>query len=142
MRVTIAPTWALSARPLPETAALTSLGVCRATGSPRRAATTIAMPLAWAVPMTVRSGAGEDPLDRHGVGPVLVEPRLDAALEVHQPLGDVQVGGGAEHVDVDQVQRSADAAVDHAHAAAGQPGVDPEHAHAVALRPNTCSHAR
>ncbi len=54
-RVTIAPTWALSARPLPETAAFTSLGVCSATGMPRRAATTSAMPLAWAVPMTVRT---------------------------------------------------------------------------------------
>ena len=53
MRVTMAPTWALSARPLPDTAALTSLGVCSAIGSPRRAATTIAMPLAWAVPMIV-----------------------------------------------------------------------------------------
>src|SRR4029079_14966954 len=50
IRVTIAPTWALSARPLPDTAALTSLGVCSAMGSPRRAAHTIAMPLAWAVP--------------------------------------------------------------------------------------------
>ena len=53
MRVTIAPTWALSARPLPETAALTSLGVCSAIGRPRRAAATIAIPLAWAVPMIV-----------------------------------------------------------------------------------------
>ena len=53
MRVTMAPTWALSARPLPDTAALTSLGVWSAIGSPRRAATTIAMPLAWAVPMIV-----------------------------------------------------------------------------------------
>lgn len=54
-RVTIAPTWALSARPLPVTAALTSLGVCRATGMPRRAAHSIATALAWAVPMTVRT---------------------------------------------------------------------------------------
>ena len=53
MRVTIAPTWALSARPLPDTAALTSLGVCSAIGRPRRAAATSAMPLAWAVPMMV-----------------------------------------------------------------------------------------
>ncbi len=52
-RVTIAPTWALSARPLPLTAALTSLGVCSATGRPRRAAATRAMPLACAVPITV-----------------------------------------------------------------------------------------
>ena len=53
IRTTIAPTWALSARPLPDTAALTSLGVCMAIGSPRRAATTSAIPLAWAVPMIV-----------------------------------------------------------------------------------------
>ena len=52
-RVTIAPTCALSARPLPVTAALTSLGVCSATGIPRRAATSSAMPLACAVPITV-----------------------------------------------------------------------------------------
>ena len=51
--VTIAPTCALVARPLPDTAAFTSLGVCNAIGSPRRAATTNAIPLAWAVPMTV-----------------------------------------------------------------------------------------
>ena len=55
MRVTIAVTWALSARPLPVTAALTSLGVWSATGMPRRAATTMAMPDAWAVPITVRT---------------------------------------------------------------------------------------
>ena len=34
-RITMAVTWALSARPLPVTAALTSLGVCSATGRPR-----------------------------------------------------------------------------------------------------------
>ena len=34
MRVTMAVTWALSARPLPVTAAFISLGVCRATGTP------------------------------------------------------------------------------------------------------------
>lgn len=45
-RVTIAPTWALSARPWPVTAALTSLGVCRATGMPRRAAQSMATALA------------------------------------------------------------------------------------------------
>ena len=55
IRVTMAPTWALSARPLPVTAALTSLGVCSATGSPARAAATIATALAWAVPITVRT---------------------------------------------------------------------------------------
>ena len=54
-RVTIAPTCALSARPLPVTAALTSLGVCRATGMPRREAQSMATALAWAVPITVRT---------------------------------------------------------------------------------------
>src|SRR5690606_27898943 len=54
-RVTMAPTWALSARPEPVTAALTSLGVCRATGRPRREAHSRATALAWAVPMTVRT---------------------------------------------------------------------------------------
>ena len=54
-RVTIAVTWSLPARPLPVTAALTSLGVCRATGSPRRAAQTIATAPACAVPITVRT---------------------------------------------------------------------------------------
>ena len=54
-RITISVTWSLSARPLPVTAALTSLGVCRATGRPRRAAQTIATAPAWAVPITVRT---------------------------------------------------------------------------------------
>ena len=49
----MAPTWSLSARPEPVIAALTSLGVCSATGIPRRAATSIATPAAWAVPITV-----------------------------------------------------------------------------------------
>ena len=40
--VTIVVTWSLPARPFPVTAALTSLGVWVATGSPRRAAHTIA----------------------------------------------------------------------------------------------------
>src|SRR6266700_7186907 len=54
-RVTMFVTWTLSARPLPVTAALTSLGVCRATGSPRRAAQAIAIAPACAVPITVRT---------------------------------------------------------------------------------------
>ena len=54
MRVTIVVTWALSARPLPVTAALTSLGVCMARGRPRSAAASIATAEAWAVPMTLR----------------------------------------------------------------------------------------
>jgi hypothetical protein len=54
-RTTMAVTCCLSARPLPVTAALTSLGVCRATGRPRRAAHTMATAPACAVPITVRT---------------------------------------------------------------------------------------
>src|SRR6185312_2133831 len=50
---TIFPTAALFACPLPVTAALTSVGVCRATGMPRRAAAAMTMPEACAVPITV-----------------------------------------------------------------------------------------
>src|SRR4029079_14819669 len=78
-------------------------------------------------------GACEDPLDRDRVGLVLVEPGLDAALDVDQALGDVLVGGGAEHVDVDQAQGPADASLDHAHAAGGRPGVDPHPPQVVTL---------
>lgn len=53
MRVTIVVICALSARPEPETAALTSVGVCRVTGSPRRAPARWTRPLTWAVVMTV-----------------------------------------------------------------------------------------
>ena len=68
-RVTIAPTWALSARPLPVTAALTSLGVCRATGMPAAGSDQDGDAAGL-------SGAhdrahvvlAEDPLDRDGVG--------------------------------------------------------------------------
>ncbi len=53
--MTIAATCSLPARPEPVTAALTSLGVCRATGTPARAAASTATPAACAVPMTVRT---------------------------------------------------------------------------------------
>ena len=53
--MTIAATCALSAVPEPVTAALTSLGVCSATGMPARVAATIASPATCAVPMTVRT---------------------------------------------------------------------------------------
>ena len=49
--MTIAVTCALSARPLPVTAALTSVGVCIASGSPSRAAASIGTADACAVPM-------------------------------------------------------------------------------------------
>ena len=70
-RVTIAATWALSARPLPLTAALTSLGVCSATGRPRRAADHHRDPAGLG---GAHHGAdvvlAEHPLDGDGVGPV------------------------------------------------------------------------
>ena len=46
MRMTIAPTCAFSARPLPVTAALTSVGVWKTTGSPRLCAVNNAMAVA------------------------------------------------------------------------------------------------
>ncbi len=52
---TISVTCCFPARPEPVTAALTSLGVCRATGTPRRAAHVMATAPACAVPMTVRT---------------------------------------------------------------------------------------
>ena len=69
MRVTMAVTWALSARPLPVTAALTSVGVCMASGRPSRAAAQHrdGGGLRGAHdPLDV--GLGEDPLDRDRVG--------------------------------------------------------------------------
>ena len=53
MRVTMRPTEALSARPLPVTAAFTSEGVWKNTGTPRIAAAEITAPEACAVPITV-----------------------------------------------------------------------------------------
>ena len=49
----MAPTCSFEARPEPVMAALTSLGVCRLTGIPCRAETSIATPAACAVPITV-----------------------------------------------------------------------------------------
>ena len=89
-------TWALSARPLPVTAALTSLGVCSATGRPR----------ARRADDGHRAGLGgahhgahvvlaEHPLDRDRVGPVLAQPALDLLLQGEQPGADVGARVGA-----------------------------------------------
>ena len=51
----MAVTCSFPARPSPVTAAFTSLGVWKATGSPARAASSATTPLAWAVPITVRT---------------------------------------------------------------------------------------
>ena len=108
-RVTIAPTCALSARPLPVTAALTSLGVCSATG----------MPAAGGRDQGDAAGLGgahdradvvlaEDPLDRDGVGRVLVEPGVDAPLDRRPAAAPTRRSArGAHDVDVDQAQRPA-----------------------------------
>jgi len=40
----------------------------------------------------------------------------------------------SDHTDADQAQRTARGALDHAQAAPGQAGVDPEHAHGAAFR--------
>jgi len=53
--MTIAWTCSLPARPSPVTAALTSLGVWNATGTPARAASSATTPLTCAVPITVRT---------------------------------------------------------------------------------------
>ena len=103
IRVTIAPTWALSARPLPDTAALTSLGVCSATGSPRRAAHTIAMPLAWAVPITVLTSERAKTRSMATASGRYSSSQASMPFSMrHQPLRHRQVGRGAQHVDVDQ----------------------------------------
>jgi hypothetical protein len=124
------PTCALSARPLPVMAALASLGVCRATGRPRRAAQTRAMPLAGGAHDGAEVVLGEDPLDGDGVGADLVEPLLDAAFDAQQALGQVLVGAGADGVGADEAQGAADGALDGAHAAPGEPRVDSQHTHA------------
>ena len=147
MRVTIAPTCALSARPLPDTAALTSLGVCSATGMPAAGGADHgdAAGLGGAHD-GADVGAGEDPLDRDRVGPVLLDPGVDALLDGHQPLGHGERGRRTDDVDVDQPQRPADVALDDAHAHPGQPGVDAQHPHLLTPRTvdpsNVCSGER
>jgi Zn-dependent protease len=50
-----------------------------------------------------------------------------------QAATDLVVGGRADDVDRDEVQRSSGDTLHHAHAAAGQPGIDTENAHAPPL---------
>ena len=142
MRVTIAPTWALSARPLPDTAALTSLGVCRATGSPRRAATTSAMPLAWAVPMMVLES------ERAKTRSTATASGRYSSSQASRPFSMVTSRSATGRCALVRStltstmrQRSPERSLDHADPAAGQAGVDAEHAHGGPFRPNICSHA-
>ena len=85
--MTISVTCALSARPLPVTAALTSLGVWKCTSMSRRAAASAITPPAWAVPIAGRRVlVSEHPLDRDDVGQVGVHPVFDGVADGEQSL--------------------------------------------------------
>jgi len=120
--ITIVVTCSLPARPFPVTAALTSLGVCRATGSPRRAADAIAIAPAWADVLLA-----EDPFHGYRVGLARVQPALDLGLDGQQPRRDVIGGRRPDHPDPHQGQRPPGRAIHHPDAAPGQPGIDAEH---------------
>ena len=107
-RVTIAPTWALSARPLPVTAALTSLGVCRATGMPRRAAHSMATALAWAVPITVRTLCWLNTRSTATNSGRCSSSHCSMPCSIgDQPQAQLGVGRGAYDADADHRQRAA-----------------------------------
>ena len=124
--VTIGVTWALSARPLPVTDALTSLGVCSTTGMPVRGRSDHRDA---AHLRDARHGAdvvlAEDALDRDDVRPVRQDARVDLLLELVQPPRRVEAWRGAEDSDVHHGQRSADGAVDHTDATSGESGSIP-----------------
>ena len=89
-------TCALSARPLPVTAALTSLGVCSATGMPRRAAAAITTPDTCAVPITVRTlCCAKTRSTATASGRVPVQPLLDLRPDRAQPQRRVSPGATA-----------------------------------------------
>ena len=82
-RITIVVTWASSRpSPLPVTAAFTSLGVCSATGSPRRAgAQDGATPACAARSPVQERWPRPDALHGDRVRPVLSEPAVDATFQ-------------------------------------------------------------
>jgi hypothetical protein len=71
----------------------------------------------------------EDPLDRDHVGRVRRDRGVERGGEEEQPLRQVGLGRGADHLDVHEPQRAAGGALDHADPAPGQPRVDTEHPH-------------
>ncbi len=71
----------------------------------------------------------EDALHRHVLGPVFVEPLLDAALDGDEAVAQFGVGGGAHDADAEHGERPPRNALDDADAAAGQPRVHPQYAH-------------
>ena len=128
--MTIAVTCALSALPLPVTAALTSLGVWKCTSMPRLAAASAITPPACAVPITVDDVLlGEHPLDRDDVGAVGVHPVFDGVADGEQPVLQWLVGRGADHVDVQRDDLAALTALDDGQPAARQPGIDSHYPH-------------
>ena len=129
----MAVTCALSALPLPDTAALTSLGVCQATGMERRAAASATTPDACAVPITVRTLCW---LNIRSIATVSGRSRsiIDSTCTamVSSRSARSASGGGADDDHLDHPRRQTRAAVDDADAAPGQPRVNAEHPHPAA----------
>ncbi len=127
----MAPTCALSARPDPVTAALTSLGVCSATGMPARVAATSASPATCAVPITVRTLCW---LNTRSTATTSGAKRAIAAVTASNWASSLAPISPPASVRTTSTCTAASAApgspVDHADAAAGHAGVDTEHAHA------------
>ncbi len=134
----MAATCALSARPDPVTAALTSLGVCRATGMPRRAAASTATPRGLRrAHHRADVVLAEDPLDGDDVRAALLDPALDGLGDAEQAAGEVARSAGVRTTSTaTSATRPAGPALDDADTAPGQAGVDAEHAHGgiVAVR--------
>ena len=130
-RVTMAVTCCFPARPSPVTAAFTSLGVWKATGSPARAASSATTPLAWAVPITVRtlcwlktrSTATTSGRCRRSSARPRRRPPAGASRAARRP------GCGRRRRRRSGPRGRRRPAVDHAEPAPGQPRVDAEHPH-------------
>ena len=144
-RVTIAVTCALSARPLPVTAALTSVGVCRATGMPRWPAMSRPMAAACAVPIAVRT------LCWLKTRSMAIASGANSSTSATRPAWTAARRcsmGRSGSVRMTPMWAALSVApgrtVDDRGAAAGQAGIDAQDAHrhlplAATDRPNTCS---
>jgi hypothetical protein len=71
----------------------------------------------------------EDPLDRHGVGRVLLDQGREPGVEPQEPLSEIEIGLTAYNFEGDELARPAGQTLDDADAAPGQARVDAEHAH-------------
>ena len=131
----MAVTCALSARPDPVTAALTSLGVWKVTGSPRRAAASATTPPACAVPIAVRTLYWLNTRSTATTsGRCRSSHSSTASATREQPGGQLGVGRRADHADRHGSHGPPDPAVHDGDAAPGQPGVHPQHAHRTLSR--------